>query len=230
MRIAAILTAAGSGTRLGSPEPKALVRLGPDALVRHAALRLRDGGVRELVVTCPPDRVADVARLVDDVGARCVVGGATRQASVAVGLSMLPDDVDAILVHDAARALAPPSLVRRLIAALDAGAQAVVPGLPVVDTVKRVAGDVVTDTLDRRDLVVVQTPQAFRAELLRRVHDAGQQLALDEQTAVSDDAGLVERFSEVDVQVVAGEDQAMKITTRTDLALAEAMLGCGVWT
>jgi len=88
----------------------------------------------------------------------------------------------------------------------------------------------VTETLDRRELVVVQTPQAFRADLLRGAHQAGRLLALDEHTAVSDDAGLVERFSDVDVHVVPGEDQAMKITTRTDLALAEAMLGSGAWT
>lgn len=229
MRASAILTAAGSGTRLGSADPKALVRLGADPLVVHAGRRLRAAGVEDIVVTCPSGREAEVARVLADLPVRCVVGGVTRQASVAAGLAALAPGAEVVLVHDAARPLASPALIQRLLAALAAGERAVIPGLPVVDTIKRVAGGAVAQTLDRRELVAVQTPQAFARDLLVEVHERGADLARAEATAISDDAGLVERFTDVAVAVVAGEDQAMKITTRVDLALAEAMLAGGQW-
>jgi 2-C-methyl-D-erythritol 4-phosphate cytidylyltransferase len=229
VRASAILTAAGSGTRLGSADPKALVRLGADPLVVHAARRLRAAGIEEIVVTCPSGRDDDIARAVAEVSARCVPGGASRQASVAAGLAALGPDADVVLVHDAARPLASPALIGRLLERLAAGDRAVIPGLAVIDTIKRVSGGVVSQTLDRTELVAVQTPQAFARDLLVEVHAAGAALAAAESTAVSDDAGLVERFSDVAVSVVAGEDQAMKITTRVDLALAEAMLASGQW-
>lgn len=229
MRVAAVLTAAGSGTRLGSNEPKALVRLQGEALVLHAARRLIAGGVGHLVVTCPPGRAAQVGSLVGEMGALCVEGGPTRQASVAAGLRSLPLHAEAVLVHDAARALASPALVRRLIDALADGAAAVIPALPVVDTIKRVQTGIVTQTVDRSTLVAVQTPQGFAVEVLRRAHERGSALAGGEDTAVSDDAGLVERFTDVQVRVVAGEDQAMKITTQPDLLIASTMLESGEW-
>jgi 2-C-methyl-D-erythritol 4-phosphate cytidylyltransferase len=229
VRVSAILTAAGSGTRLGSADPKALVRLGADPLVVHAAVRLRAAGVGEIVVTCPSAREHDVVRALAGLSARCVPGGLTRQASVAAGLTALAPDADVVLVHDAARPLASRALIERLLAALAAGERAVIPGLPVVDTIKRVADGAVAQTLDRRELVAVQTPQGFARDLLVEVHERGAHLAAAEATAISDDAGLVERFSDVAVAVVPGEDQAMKITTRVDLALAEAMLSSGQW-
>lgn len=229
MRVSAILTAAGSGTRLGSADPKALVCLGADPLVVHAARRLVAAGVDEIVVTCPAGRAEDVAAALVDLPVRCVTGGATRQASVAAGLAALGSGPEAVLVHDAARPLASPAMMRRLLEALAGGAAAVLPGLPVVDTIKRIAGGAVVQTLDRRELVAVQTPQGFARELLAQVHERGADLAADESTAVSDDAGLVERFSDVAVVVVAGEDRAMKITTALDLALAESMLASGQW-
>lgn len=229
MRVSAILTAAGSGTRLGSADPKALVRLGADPLVVHAARRLRAAGVEDIVVTCPTGREGEVTSALADLRVRCVAGGVTRQASVAAGLAALAPGAQVVLVHDAARPLASSGLIERLLAALAAGERAVIPGLPVVDTIKRVAAGAVAQTLDRRELVAVQTPQGFARDLLVEVHERGADLAATEATAISDDAGLVERFSDVAVAVVAGEDQAMKITTRVDLALAEAMLASGQW-
>lgn len=230
MRVAAILTAAGSGTRLGAAEPKALVTVHGEPLVVHAARRLAAGGVDHLVVTCPEGRTEQVAALVGEGGALCVTGGPTRQASVAAGLRAVPDDADVVLVHDAARAFASPALVRRLLDALAEGAAAVIPGLPVVDTIKQVDGGVVTRTVDRAALVAVQTPQGFAVDILREAHERGAQLAGQEATAISDDAGLVERFTRAEVRVVAGEEQAVKITTRADLVLATAMLDSGEWT
>lgn len=206
------------------------MRLGADPLVVHAARRLRAAGIEEIVVTCPPGRDGDIVRALTDVPVRCVAGGASRQASVAAGLAALGPDADVVLVHDAARPLASPALIGRLLERLAAGDRAVIPALAVIDTIKRLAEGVVTQTLDRAELVAVQTPQGFTRDLLVQVHAAGAALAAAESTAVSDDAGLVERFSDVAVCVVAGEDQAMKITTRVDLALAEAMLASGEWT
>lgn len=183
-------------------------------------------------MTCPVGLRDTVAELVADLPAECIDGGVTRQASVAAGLAELADvDGDATaLVHDAARPLAPIGLIERLLNALASGAEAVLPGVAVADTIKRAPAGTVVETVDRAELVAVQTPQAFTLEVLRRAHAEGAALAPDERTAVGDDAGLVERFvPDVAVRVVAGEDRAMKITTATDLAFAEAMLGSGAW-
>jgi 2-C-methyl-D-erythritol 4-phosphate cytidylyltransferase len=239
--VAAILTAAGSGTRLGHPLPKALVPLRGERLLLHAArgllaARTRAGErVEVLVVTTPADRVDEVAALLAgalgdvDVRVEVVPGGATRQASVAAAVAVLPDDVDVVLVHDAARPLAPAALTARVVEAVRAGHPAVVPGLPVVDTVKRVAApdasgaEPVRETVPRADLRAVQTPQGFDRALLVAAHAAGAAEGADERTAASDDAGLVERLGRP-VWVVRGDDRAAKITTARDLALAELLL------
>ncbi|NTW38989.1 MAG: 2-C-methyl-D-erythritol 4-phosphate cytidylyltransferase [Cellulomonadaceae bacterium] len=238
MRVAAILTAAGGGTRLGSSLPKALVPLAGVPLVVHAARALLSSGVVDhLGVTAPPtavDAVVDVlARAEPPVVADVVPGGVTRQASVAAGLRHLgtlpgagPDLV--VLVHDAARPLVPAAVVRRVVDAVRSGHDAVVPGLPVTDTVKEVAPPVdgaarVVATPDRRALRAVQTPQGFTLDLLVRAHDAGTARAGDEDVAATDDAALVEALG-LDVWVVEGHQDALKVTTARDLALAELML------
>ncbi|WP_413451478.1 2-C-methyl-D-erythritol 4-phosphate cytidylyltransferase [Georgenia phoenicis] len=239
MRCAAVLTAAGSGTRLGHTLPKALVPLGGTPLVLHAARGLAASGVVDgVVVTAPEAHREELAALFPGdrvpgtaVPVRVVVGGATRQASVAAGLSALDDVAPgcrAVLVHDAARCLAGPELVRRVVAALAAGAGAVVPGVPVTDTVKRVVdlpdgGMRVVETPERSALRAVQTPQGFARELLERAHRLGAERADDEARAVSDDAGLVELLGE-EVLLVPGEAAALKITTPADLELAERLL------
>ncbi|SKC39383.1 2-C-methyl-D-erythritol 4-phosphate cytidylyltransferase [Krasilnikoviella flava] len=243
MTTLAILTAAGSGTRLGRDLPKALVELAGFPLVLHAARRLASSGVVDaLVVTCPAGLDTAVRDVVAqdphvDVPVRVVEGGATRQASVATGLALAGPDDDVVLVHDAARPLAPPLLVRRVAAAVRAGHRAVVPGLPVTDTVKQVAPpspagagaaggpDVerVVETPDRALLRAVQTPQGFDRALLERAHAQGAVRASAEGLAATDDAGLVEALGEA-VHVVAGEEAAMKITTERDLLVARLLL------
>lgn len=220
MTVAVIVTAAGSGTRLGAPVPKALVALAGEPLVVHAVRAARASGIAShVVVTAPPTHVDEFRALLAPEDAVVVPGGATRQESVAAGLAALPDDADVVLVHDAARALAPPSLFAAVAAAVASGHRAVVPGLPVVDTIKAVGpGDRVAVTLDRSTLRAVQTPQGFERALLERAH------AEATGAAASDDAGLVEALGE-DVWVVPGSEQALKVTTPADLASAEALRG-----
>ncbi|QAY64854.1 2-C-methyl-D-erythritol 4-phosphate cytidylyltransferase [Xylanimonas allomyrinae] len=239
----AILTAAGSGTRLGRDLPKALVELDGAALVVHAARRLAASGVVDaLVVTAPPGLVAAISGLVGGdaavtVPVRVVEGGHTRQQSVAAGLAAAGPETDVVLVHDAARPFASPELVRRVVAAVRAGHGAVVPGVPVVDTIKAVSAadqcavgardevptgannvvEPVASTPERALLRAVQTPQGFDRALLDRAHAAGAAHAANAPS--TDDAGLVEALGET-VVVVPGEDAALKITTERDLVLA----------
>lgn len=228
MRAVAILTAAGSGTRLGDIRPKALVPLaGVPVVVRAARALTASGVVRRIVTTAPPDAVAELAEALAGLpGLEVVAGGPTRQASVAAGLARLADEPadTVVLVHDAARPLVPVRVVRRVAGAVAEGHPAVVPAVAVADTVKVVDPDeLVTGTLDRRALRAVQTPQGFRLDVLRKAHDAAAAAATDEESAATDDAGLAEALG-VPVLVVAGHPDAMKITTARDLAVAEALV------
>ena len=243
----AVLTAAGSGSRLGAGVPKALVPVGGVSLLRRAAAGLiASGAVSHVVVTAPAEEVdrfrAELEGLLDAAAAagagRCggieVVAGSprSRQASVALGLAAALAAVpqaDVVIVHDAARALTPPEVTQRVVAAVRAGHEAVVPALPVTDTVKEVearpAGEPepVVGTPRRDRLRAVQTPQGFSTPVLVAAHRAGAERAGDEALAASDDAGLVEACGG-SVVVVAGDERAMKVTTPMDLALAELLL------
>lgn len=217
MTVGAIVAAGGRGERLGAATPKALVLLAGEPLVVHACRALDAAGVDEVVVAAPADSVDAVASLLPNV--RVVAGGVTRTASVRRALAALSADVDVVLVHDAARALAPPALVRRVVDAVNGGADAVVPVVAVADTVKQVdETGVVVATVDREMLRAVQTPQGFRRSVLIAAHDA-----VDADVDATDDAGLVERIG-VAVVTVPGAADAMKVTTPTDLLLAEALL------
>jgi 2-C-methyl-D-erythritol 4-phosphate cytidylyltransferase len=224
--VAAIVPAAGRGERLGPGQPKALREIGGVPMLVHAVRALSRARLVDLVVVAaPPDGVGEVNALLamHDLGAQVsvVAGGAERQQSVARALATLPADVDTVLVHDAARPLAPSELVDAVVAAVLAGHCAVVPGLPVADTVKRVgigAGSIepVAETLPRVGLRLIQTPQGFDRAVLAEAHAAADHLA-------TDDAGLVERLG-LPVVVVAGSTEAFKITRPIDLVLAEAVL------
>jgi 2-C-methyl-D-erythritol 4-phosphate cytidylyltransferase len=144
-----------------------------------------------------------------------VAGGATRAESVRAGLAASPA-ADVIVVHDAARPLASPELFVAVVAAVRAGADAAVPTLAISDTVKRVEGDRVVATVDRRPLATAQTPQAFRAEILRKAHEA--------RGEAPDDAGLVELLGGL-VAAVPGEPRNLKVTSASDLAVLEAWIG-----
>jgi 2-C-methyl-D-erythritol 4-phosphate cytidylyltransferase len=225
-RVAAIVPAAGRGERLGPGTPKALRLLGGVPLLVHAVRNLAAARLVDLVVVAaPPDQVSQVRALLADhhTGAtlHVVPGGATRVESVRAALAALPDDIGIVLVHDAARPLAPVELVDSVVAAVRAGADAVVPGLAVTDTVKRVEGDVVVETVDRGALRAIQTPQGFRRAVLEEAHL--DQLALGGDGDVTDDGGLVERAGHA-VVVVPGAEEAFKVTRPLDLLLAEAVL------
>ncbi len=149
-----------------------------------------------------------------------VAGGETRQESVRLALDALPEDVEVVLVHDAARPLVPSELVDAVAAAVCAGSPAVVPCLPLADTVKRAdAAGRVVETLRRDALRAIQTPQGFQRELLVRAHAA----AVTDGDPATDDAGLVERLG-LPVLLIAGDDEAFKVTRPLDLLLAEAVL------
>lgn len=172
------------------------------------------GVVDEVVVMVPPDMVDGARTLVPR--ARVVVGGAERTDSVRAGL-VAAGTADLVLVHDAARPLTPPAMIVRVVSALRAGASAVIPVLPVADTVKRVGADgVVEATVERADLRAVQTPQGFTAEVLRAAYAAAP------GALATDDAGLVERAGGT-VVTVPGDPLAMKITTAFDLRIAQAL-------
>ncbi|MFY9262599.1 MAG: 2-C-methyl-D-erythritol 4-phosphate cytidylyltransferase [Actinomycetaceae bacterium] len=244
MRVSAIIAAAGSGTRLGADIPKALVELAGEPLIVHAVRSMSDAGINDVVVTAPADHLTQFSQILGRIKVstgcqvQAVVGGATRQASVACGLAAISSNADAVLVHDAARALTPVALIKRVVAALEAGHAAVVPGLPVVDTIKEIRSEPVAQspvkqlmpehtavnqvmrTVDRSTLRAVQTPQGFTVDLLRRAHEFGEQLSTDEALAAPDDAALFEMLGEP-VVIVEGASEAMKVTTAFDLAVAE---------
>ncbi|CAG6392315.1 2-C-methyl-D-erythritol 4-phosphate cytidylyltransferase [Actinacidiphila cocklensis] len=184
----------------------------------------RARAVTVIVVVAPPDGAAEVRALLDANGLpeatdiRVVPGGEERQDSVRLGLAALPDDVDVVLVHDAARPLVPVETVEAVVDAVRGGAPAVVPGLPLADTVKSIdlGTGTVTGTPQRALLRAVQTPQGFDRAVLSKAHAT----VTDD---VTDDAGMVERMG-VPVLVVPGHEEAFKVTRPLDLVLAEAVL------
>lgn len=219
MSIGVVVTAAGMGTRLGFDMPKALVALNGQTLVEHALAGVRASGIADqIVVTIPAGCEDGFAPLVGD--ALVVVGGSTRQESVSKGVSAL--ETDHVLVHDAARCLTPPDVFRRVAQTLRAGHDAVIPVLPVTDTIKvldrRTEPAAVRETLDRSSLGAVQTPQGFSRDLLLAAHTH----VWDGADGAPDDAALVEAMGEQVVTVV-GDAKAMKVTTAFDLKLAELL-------
>lgn len=221
-RTAALVPAAGRGERLGPGTPKALRTLGGIPMLVHAVRALAASRVVDVVVVAAPEESLDEVRsLLDaqDLGAdvSVVTGGETRQDSVARALLTLPDDVAIVLVHDAARPLVPTDVVTAVAAAVAEGHPAVVPALPVVDTIKQVdEADEVVRTIDRGPLRAIQTPQGFDRAVLQRAH-------AEADLGVTDDAGLVEALG-VPVLVIPGHEEAFKVTRPFDIVVAEAVL------
>jgi 2-C-methyl-D-erythritol 4-phosphate cytidylyltransferase len=184
----------------------------------HAVERLLQARLVEQVVVAVPAGAEHAVS--DELGVPAVAGGATRQESVRAALAALRDEVDVVLVHDAARPLAPPAMIDAVAAAVLDGAPAVVPGLPVADTIKRIdSTGRVLETPPRESLRAIQTPQGFRRDLLERAHQLTE--------TVTDDAGLIELLGEP-VLVVPGDALAFKVTHPDDLARAESLLAAGV--
>ncbi|GES31499.1 2-C-methyl-D-erythritol 4-phosphate cytidylyltransferase [Streptomyces angustmyceticus] len=230
-RTAAVIPAAGRGVRLGPGTPKALRALGGTPMLVHAVRAMAASrAVSLIVVVAPPDGAAEVSRLLHEhplperTDLEVVPGGQTRQESVRLGLAALPDTIDVVLVHDAARPLVPVETVDAVVAAVRGGAPAVVPALPLADTVKQVdpqpqgSPEPVVGTPERALLRAVQTPQGFDLATLRKAHDT-----VVEGEGATDDAGLVERLGSP-VVVVPGHEEAFKVTRPLDLVLAEAVL------
>lgn len=239
---AVILVAAGSGQRLGYGMPKAAVPLGGEPILLHALRGIVASGVASQVCIALPAGDDGLRQLCEDFRVELVDGGplvttvdggATRSDSVRSALAALEDGTEAVLVHDAARALTPESVFHRVAQALAAGASAVIPVIPVVDTVKMVAAtqgrdadiapEVVTGTAPREELRAVQTPQGFNCETLRHAHQAALGFDEGQAAAVTDDAMLVELLG-VPVHAVRGASQSLKITTPLDLIIAEGLL------
>ena len=212
--VAVIIPAGGSGERLGAPIPKALVQLAGKSLIEHAVSALAPIA-HQIVVAAPAGYESKFIELLgSDV--KVVTGGPTRTLSVKNALSEIDPEIDFVLVHDAARALASTQLATRIIDSLRAGEQAVIPGLPVADTIKRVDGNnYVTKTPNRSKLRAIQTPQGFTRNVLVKAHKSSDE--------ASDDAALVEACG-VDVKVIMGEERALKITTSKDLEIATSMI------
>ncbi|MFF7331065.1 2-C-methyl-D-erythritol 4-phosphate cytidylyltransferase [Streptomyces sp. NPDC008150] len=228
--VAAVIPAAGRGVRLGPGAPKALRTLSGTPMLIHAVLAMAASrAVSLVVVVAPPDGAAEVRTLLDAYALPdrtefvVVPGGATRQESVKLGLDALPPGHAVVLVHDAARPLVPVDTVDAVIDAVRDGAPAVVPALPLADTVKQVRPaavpgepEPVVGTPVRALLRAVQTPQGFDRATLVRAHDT----VTDD---VTDDASMVEQLG-LQVVVVPGHEEAFKVTRPLDLVLAEAVL------
>lgn len=231
-RTAAVIPAAGRGVRLGPGAPKALRALSGTPMLIHAVRAMAASrSVSLVVVVAPPDGAPEVKNLLDEhalperTDYLVVPGGDTRQESVRLGLDALPEDISAVLVHDAARPLVPVDTVDAVIEAVRDGAPAVVPALPLADTVKEVEPatpgepEPVLGTPVRARLRAVQTPQGFDRDTLVRAHET---MAVDGDGA-TDDAGMVEQLG-APVVVVPGHEEAFKVTRPLDLVLAEAVL------
>jgi 2-C-methyl-D-erythritol 4-phosphate cytidylyltransferase len=220
----AVLAAAGRGERLEAERPKAFAQLRGRPLLAESLERLEASGwIESIVVVAPPGWEEPVILLAEELGCGKVVasvaGGETRADSVRIGVEEVAADAAVIVVHDAARPLVSDEVVERVVAPLSQGWDGAVPGLAVVDTVKRVGPDgAIVETVPRGELVAVQTPQAFVADVLRRA------LASESASAATDCASLVEAQGGR-VQVVDGDPRLLKVTTPEDLALVEGWLG-----
>jgi len=214
MSISVIIPAGGSGERLGAKVPKALVQLAGRTLIEHAVSNM--SAIADEIIVAAPKGLEKTFQELLGSEVLVVTGGITRTESVKAGLKVLSKDAKFVLVHDAARPLASTDLARRIIKELQSGADAVIPGLKVADTIKRVNVDgFVTKTPNRAKLRAIQTPQGFTHATLITAHKLNAE--------ATDDAALVEEL-DIPVKVILGEDRAMKITTPDDLGRAHRFL------
>jgi 2-C-methyl-D-erythritol 4-phosphate cytidylyltransferase len=217
----AVLAAAGSGERLGADRPKAFVRLGERPLLAEPLERLEASPwVEAIVVAAPPGWEEPAILLAEELGAgkvnACITGGATRAESVRAAVAEVPAEATVIIVHDAARPLVGDDVIERVLRPLSEGWDGAVPCLPLADTVKRVRGVEVVETIERDDLRAAQTPQGFLADSLRTA--LGSDLG-----GATDCAALVEATNGR-VCVVEGDPRLLKVTSQADLELVTSWL------
>jgi 2-C-methyl-D-erythritol 4-phosphate cytidylyltransferase len=220
MSVWAVIVAAGRGERLGLDRPKAFAKLNGRPLLAESLERLEwSDWIDSIVIAAPPDWEEPVILLAEELGCGKVIsvvpGGASRAASVRAGLEEVAEEAAVTLVHDAARPVLPAEVIERLMTALSEGWDGVVPGLPVADTVKRIDGEQVVETIDRESLVGVQTPQAFVSSALRDAAVDGDQ--------ATDCAALVEARGGR-IKVVPGDRRLLKITEPADLETVASWL------
>jgi len=213
-RTAAIIAGAGLGNRLGANLPKALLQIDGITLIERAFTSL-SSVVDEIVITAPTGYETEFRKIVGE-SAKVITGGVLRSDSVRLALDSLSPSIEYVLVHDAARGLATPDVARRVLDTLKAGESAVIPVLPVVDTIKEIdSAGYVRTTPDRSALRSIQTPQGFDKSVLRRAHEASED--------ATDDAALVEALG-IKVKTIDGEARALKITNPSDIATAHSLL------
>jgi 2-C-methyl-D-erythritol 4-phosphate cytidylyltransferase len=220
MSVWAVIVAAGRGERLGLDRPKAFAKLNGRPLLAESLERLEwSDWIDSIVVVSPPDWEEPVILLAEELGCGKVVavvpGGETRAASVRAGLAEVPEDAAVTVVHDAARPVLPEEVIERLLTTLPEGWDGAVPCLPIPDTVKRVDGDRVVETLDRGRLLGAQTPQAFVWPTLRSAA-AGEAEATDCAALVEAQGGRV--------KAVPGDRRLIKVTEPADLELVATWL------
>jgi 2-C-methyl-D-erythritol 4-phosphate cytidylyltransferase len=217
----AVLAAAGSGERLGLDRPKAFANLRDRPLLAEPLERLEASEwIDSIVVAVPPEWEEPAILLAEEIGAgkvvACVTGGATRAESVRVAVDEVDEDASVIIVHDAARPLVDDEVIERVLKPLSEGFDGAVPTVPIADTVKRARGGEIVETLDRAELVAVQTPQAFLADTLRRALGGDLPAATDCSSLVEAAGGRV--------AAVAGDHRLLKVTEPSDLELIERLL------
>jgi 2-C-methyl-D-erythritol 4-phosphate cytidylyltransferase len=220
MSVWAVIAAAGSGERLGLDRPKAFANLRDRPLLAESLERLEGSDwIDSIVVAAPPDWEEPVILLAEELGcgkvAEAVTGGATRAASVATAIAVVPEGAAVVLVHDAARPILPEEVIERVLTALNEGWDGAIPVIPLADTVKRVESDRVVETVEREGLAVAQTPQAFVAPVLRGA------LSDDEAT---DCSALVEARGGR-IKAVTGDARLIKVTEPADLDAVDHLLG-----
>jgi 2-C-methyl-D-erythritol 4-phosphate cytidylyltransferase len=216
--VAAIIPAAGSGVRLGADVPKAFLALGGLSLLTRSALAMSTVA-DVLIVAAPANALNEASEQLTQVDAEIhiVAGGEHRQESVANALRMVPEDVSIVLVHDAARPLVPIEVTQNVVAAIRNGAKAVIPVLPLVDTIKRVNNQgIAIETVDRNQLRRVQTPQGFDRATLDLAYE-------NPEVVATDDAALMDALG-IPVLTVAGDERSLKITTMADVQHALSLL------
>jgi 2-C-methyl-D-erythritol 4-phosphate cytidylyltransferase/2-C-methyl-D-erythritol 2,4-cyclodiphosphate synthase len=223
----AIVVAAGSGVRLGRSEPKAFVKIGGRTMLSYSLRVVASvAAFRELVITVPEGfegaARAEVTATSVRIPVKITCGGAERQDSVRIALALTSSDSDVVVVHDAARPLATATMFE---ACLEAASRAggAIAAIPLADTLKRVVDGAIVETIARAGLWQAQTPQAFRRDILVAAH----RRAVDQRILATDDADLVERNG-IRVEVIEGSTANIKITTPSDLAIAEALVAAEI--